>query len=146
MLRDKIEGLQLHLTIALQMLHDNRLYAKQSKCFFGHTSIEYLGHVISNNGVITDPEKITVVTNWPQPTTLKQLRGFLGLTGYYRLFVRNYGRIAKPLTDMLQKDAFQWNNVGIQAFSYLKQGMISAPILAIPDLSKEFGVETDASG
>ena len=60
-----------HLTIALHVLHDNRLYAKQSKCFFGHTSIEYLGHVISSSGVLTDPEKITAATNWPQPTTLK---------------------------------------------------------------------------
>ena len=135
-----------HLTIALQVLRDNKLYAKQSKCFFSHTSIEYLGHVISSRGVITDPKKITVVTNWPQPTTLKQLHGFFRLTCYYRLFVRNYGRIAKPLTDMLQKDAFQWTNAGIQAFSDLKQAMISTPILVIPYFSKEFVVEIDASG
>ena len=114
--------------------------------FFGHTSIEYLGHVISSNGVLTDPEKITAVMNWPQPTTLKHLCGFLGLTGYYRRFVRNYGKIAKPLMDMLKKYTSQWTSAGIQAFSDLKQVMIAASVLAIPDFSKEFVVETNASG
>ena len=96
-----------HLTIALQVLRDNQLFAKLRKCFFVQHNIEYLGHVISSQGVITDPKKIEAIMNWPQPATLKQLRGFLGLTGYYKRFVRNYGKIAKPLTDMLKKIAFQ---------------------------------------
>ncbi|KAL6311823.1 hypothetical protein AAG906_025778 [Vitis piasezkii] len=75
-----------HLSIALQVLRENLLYAKSNKCFFGHSSIEYLGHVISSEGVYTDPQKVAAVRDWPTPITLKQLRGFLGLTGYYRRF------------------------------------------------------------
>ncbi|RVW97424.1 Transposon Ty3-G Gag-Pol polyprotein [Vitis vinifera] len=135
-----------HLSIALQVLRENLLYAKSTKCFFGHSSIEYLGHVISSGGVYTDPQKVAAVRDWPTPITLKQLRGFLGLTGYYRRFVKDYGKIAKPLTDLLKKDAFHWTEGSNQAFMALKQAMITAPVLALPNFSKEFIIETDASG
>nr|CAN62821.1 hypothetical protein VITISV_013041 [Vitis vinifera] len=135
-----------HLSIALQVLRENLLYAKSNKCFFGHSSIEYLGHVISSGGVYTDPQKVVAVRDWPTPITLKQLRGFLGLTGYYRRFVKDYGKIAKPLTDLLKKDAFHWTEGSNQAFMALKQAMITAPVLALPNFSKEFIIETDASG
>ena len=135
-----------HLSIALQVLRENLLYAKSNKCFFGHSSIEYLGHVISSGGVYTDPQKVAAVRDWPTPITLKQLRGFLGLTGYYRRFVKDYGKIAKPLTDLLKKDAFHWTEGSNQAFMALKQAMITAPVLALPNFSKEFIIETDASG
>ncbi|RVW71683.1 Transposon Ty3-I Gag-Pol polyprotein [Vitis vinifera] len=135
-----------HLSIALQVLRENLLYAKSNKCFFGHSSIEYLGHVISSGGVYTDPQKVAAVRDWPTPITLKQLRGFLGLTGYYRRFVKDYGKIAKPLTDLLKKDIFHWTEGSNQAFMALKQAMITAPVLALPNFSKEFIIETDASG
>ncbi|RVW53188.1 Retrovirus-related Pol polyprotein from transposon 17.6 [Vitis vinifera] len=135
-----------HLSIALQVLRENLLYVKSNKCFFGHSSIEYLGHVISSGGVYTDPQKVAAVRDWPTPITLKQLRGFLGLTGYYRRFVKDYGKIAKPLTDLLKKDAFHWTEGSNQAFMALKQAMITAPVLALPNFSKEFIIETDASG
>ncbi|KAJ0545001.1 putative nucleotidyltransferase, Ribonuclease H [Helianthus annuus] len=129
----------------LQLFREHQLYAKKSKCSFGGSKVEYLGHVISKEGVSTDPSKIEAVKNWPTPTNVKQLRGFLGLTGYYRRFVSSYGTIAKPLTNLLQKDAFKWSNEAQQAFETLELAMIQALVLALPDWSQEFIVETDAS-
>jgi hypothetical protein len=90
----------------LETLQANQLFAKKSKCAFGEQQVEYLGHVISIKGVATDRKKIEVVANWPTPQTLKELRGFLGLAGYYRKFIRNFGIISKPLTDLLKKNSY----------------------------------------
>jgi len=108
--------------------------------------LEYLGHIISAQGVAIDPKKIEVVANWPTPTDLKQLWGFLGLSGYYRKFIKNYGLISRPLTDLLKKDVlFHWTPQLQMSFEALKQALISAPVLVLPDFSKPFTIETDAS-
>ena len=135
-----------HLQITLHTLRKNTLYAKKSKCIFRVKEVDYLGHVISAQGVTTDPSKVVAVKDWPTPTTVKQLRGFLGLTGYYRRFVRHYGQISKPLTDLLRKNAFHWDTSTQQAFDHLKEAMVTAPVLALPNFFKTFVVETDASG
>jgi hypothetical protein len=134
-----------HLATVLNLLREHHLVAKASKCFFGRDQVEYLGHIISKQGVATDPYKIQAIREWPLPIGLKQLRGFLGLTGYYRRFVRGYGSICKPLTQLLKKKAEGWNDAATTAFNQLKRIMTSAPVLALADFNKTFIVETDAS-
>lgn len=134
-----------HLQLTLQLLQDNQYYAKATKCLFGQTQISFLGHVVSVEGIDVDPEKIQAVLEWPIPTNVKELRGFLGLTGYYRRFVKNYGVIARPLTDLTQKNGFQWSLHAETAFQKLKQVLISVPVLGLPDFGQPFTIECDAS-
>jgi hypothetical protein len=95
----------------LETLRRHELYLKESKCSFAQDSLEYLGHIISSKGVSTDPSKITDMLNWPQPASMTELRAFLGLTGYYRKFVKGYGILSKPLTAILRLKHFEWNPV-----------------------------------
>lgn len=92
-----------HLKTVFDILKANKLFIKKSKCEFGCKRLEYLGHIIAEEGVAADSSKIQVMLNWPRPVTIKALRGFLGLTGYYRRFVKNYGVLSKPLTQLLKK-------------------------------------------
>lgn len=133
-----------HLRIVMSLLRQNQLYAKLSKCSFACTSIDYLGHVISSDGVATDPDKTSAMEQWPLPKTVTELHAFLGLTGYYRKFVKNYGIIAKPLTTLLTKKGFLWTEAATTAFNKLKLAMVSTPVLALPDFTQPFQVETDA--
>lgn len=105
--------------------------------------MEYLGHVISAKGVAVDPAKIECLKEWQKPKTLKGLRGFLGLAGYYRKFVKNFGWIAKPLTNMLKKDGFKWTPEADMAFLELQSAMTTTSVLALPDFSREFTLEPE---
>ncbi|CAM8968817.1 unnamed protein product [Rhodiola kirilowii] len=135
-----------HLHEVLQILQLNSFYAKPSKCDLARSSLAYLGHIISGSGVAVDPEKIKAISQWPCPTSVKQLRAFLGLTGYYRKFVANYASLVAPLTQLLRKDAFIWTALASEAFNALKKAMTSTPVLALPDFTQSFTVQTDASG
>ncbi|KAL0322049.1 UNVERIFIED_CONTAM: Retrovirus-related Pol polyprotein from transposon.6 [Sesamum calycinum] len=120
-----------HLRGVLELLRSQELYANKSKYSFAQQQVEYLAHVISVEGVATDPQKVQCMVNWPVSTTIKALRGFLGLTGYYRKFIKGYRK---------------WNEEAEVAFSKLKEVMCSTPVLASPDFTKPFVVETDACG
>ncbi|PNX98963.1 Ty3/gypsy retrotransposon protein [Trifolium pratense] len=130
----------------LQILRNHSLVANQKKCQFGQNTIEYLGHLITGTGVAVDPMKVESVIKWPTPKNVKGVRGFLGLTGYYRKFIKDYGKIAKPLTELTKKDGFNWGNPAQKAFEKLKEKLTTAPVLALPDFNREFVVECDASG
>ncbi|XP_071704563.1 uncharacterized mitochondrial protein AtMg00860-like [Rutidosis leptorrhynchoides] len=134
-----------HLQLVLEVMRSNTLFAKMSKCVFATSRVEYLGHVITAQGVSTESSKIEAIKNWPLPTSLKQLRGFLGLTGYYRRFIRNFAGISQPLTQLLKKDGFHWTPQATIAFETLKTAMQQAPVLQLPNFDMEFVVETDAS-
>lgn len=133
-----------HLEKVLKILQTHNFLAKISKCTFGKRTMNFLGHIITGKGVEPDPSKISVMVEWPIPKTIKQLRGFLGLIGYYRRFIKRYTEVATPMTDLLKKDSFIWNKKATSSFLSLKEAMTTTPILSYPDFSKQFIVETDA--
>jgi len=136
--------LELHLSHIQQVLlklREHHISLKASKCSFAQEKLEYLGHIISAEGVATDATKTHAMLQWPTPQSVTELRAFLGLTGYYRRFVKNYGILAHPLTQLLKKKMFQWSPTAQQAFDHLKQAMSTTPVLALPNFSQPFTVE-----
>ena len=124
-----------HLQLVFSTLRSHQLFANIKKCIFRQNRIDYLGHVIDAQGVPADPSKIQAMVEWANPSNLRGLCGFLGLTDYYRKFVRNYSSLAWPLTQQLKKDVFHWNEEANLAFQKLKRVMNSLPVLALPDFS-----------
>jgi len=125
---------------------EHKLALKRSKCSFGEESVAYLGHIISADGVAMDPAKVAAVETWPRPRNLRALRGFLGLIGYYRKFIAGYREVTAPLTALLKKEAFRWSEDAEEAFIQLKQALMTAPLLQMPDFTRRFVVDCDASG
>ncbi|GKD52787.1 putative mitochondrial protein, partial [Tanacetum coccineum] len=134
-----------HLQLVLETMRRHKLYAKLSKCVFGTTHVEYLGYVISKEGMSTKPNKVRAMQDWPILTTLKQLKGFLGLTGYYRRFIKGFASLSRPLTQLLKENAFKWNSEAQLSFEPLKKAMVEAPVLGLPDFNQPFVIEIDAS-
>jgi hypothetical protein len=128
------------------LLSQHQLFLKQSKCVFGTSEVKYLGHLFGKADVRVDPKKIQAMQDWPHPKTLKSLHGFMGLTGYYRKFVKNYGKIAAPLTTLLKNNSFTWTPAATQDFQTLNMAMCTTPILALPDFTKNFVLECDVLG
>lgn len=135
-----------HLEAVFNTLTQSSFYLRASKCVFAKTNLQYLGHMVSAASIAPDPSKISAMLDWPIPTSTTDLRGFLGLTGFYRRFIRGYAQLAAPLTTLLRKDNFFWNDEAARAFNTLKQVMTTALVLTPLDFDIPFCLETDASG
>ena len=130
----------------LEKLREHKLYAKFSKCEFWLDEVGFLGHVMTKDGVAVDPAKVSAVTEWESPKSVKEVRSFLGLAGYYRRFIENFSKVAKPMTELLKKDKkFAWSEGCELSFQELKKRLVTAPVLCLPDLEKDFQVYCDAS-
>ncbi|KAJ9514002.1 hypothetical protein QJQ45_021113 [Haematococcus lacustris] len=140
-----------HLRQVLQLMRENKFYAKLAKCEFNKTQLAFLGHIVGSKGIAVDPAKVQVVKEWPTPRNLTDLQAFLGLANYFRRFISNFSSLAAPLTNLTSKQvaaAYDWEHFGgaeLEAFNALKEALCSAPVLALPDFSKPFVVCTDAS-
>ena len=136
-----------HVAAVLQTLREHKLYAKASKCEFFKQRVDFLGYTITSEGITMDVSKVKAIREWPHLKTVRDVRSFLGLAGYYRKFVRDFSKIAAPLTELLKNDvSFTWGDEQRAAFDALKNAIASAPILVSPDMTKPFVVTTDASG
>ncbi len=143
---DTLEELRILTHQVLQKIDEYDLFLKPEKCFFAQTTIEYLGLVISAGRVSMDPAKVTGITNWPNPRTLKQLQAFLGFCNFYRRFILDYSRLARPLFNLTRKDVpFTWTPEADAAFTLLKTTFTTAPVLALPDHTRPFRLIVDAS-
>ncbi|GJQ90309.1 putative reverse transcriptase domain-containing protein [Tanacetum coccineum] len=135
-----------HLKANLGLLKKEELYAKFSKCEFWILKVQFIGHVIDSQGIHLDPAKIESIKDWTSPNTLKEIRQFLGLVGYFRRFTEGFSKVAKPMTKLMKKKvAFEWGNKQEAAFQTLKNKLCSAPILAFPQGAENFIVYCDAS-
>lgn len=140
------ENMMENLQHVFQRLHQAGLKLKAKKCNLFATRVSYLGHIISKDDISTDPEKVRAVAEWPVPATVTELRSFLGLCSYYRRFIQNFAAVAKPLHRLTEKGRkFLWNKEAQEAFEVLRNKLITAPILALPDITKPFVLDTDAS-
>ncbi|GJZ27872.1 putative nucleotidyltransferase, ribonuclease H [Tanacetum coccineum] len=130
---------EVHLKLVLELLRKEKLYAKFSKCEFWLQEVHFLGHVVNQSGIHVDPSKIEAVKNWKAPTTPSEVRSFLGLAGYYRRFIANFSKIAKPLTSLTQKNQkYEWGEKEEEAFQTLKNNLCGDPILLLPDEIEDF--------
>jgi hypothetical protein len=128
-------------------LREHQLYVKFSKCAFWLEEIQFLGHVLSANGIVVDPSKVKDILEWKPPTTVHQVRSFLGLADSYHRFIPDFSKIVKPITSLLKNDTkFNWSSRCNEAFEQLKVLLTTAPILAQPDIEKPFDVYCDTSG
>ena len=118
-----------------------------SKCTFFAKKVEYLGFIVSKEGIAVDPAKVQDIIDWPQPKNVKEVRGFLGITSWYRVFIKGYTKIAAPITKLLKKNAkIIWSQEQEQSFEELKAILTCAPVLKLPDFNTPFEVITDANG
>jgi hypothetical protein len=129
-----------HVRTVFRTLQDHQLMLKRTNCAFGLQSVAYLGH-----GVTMDKQKVQAVLDWPVPRSTRAVRGFLGLAGYYRRFIKDFGVIATPLTTLLRKEGYRWSVDAERAFRALQQALTSAPVLQLLDFNRDFIVECDAS-
>lgn len=136
-----------HVREVLQILRDSAFYAKLSKCEFEQEELKFLGHIIGRHGIRPDPQKTAAVDNWPKPTSVTEVRSFLGLANYFRKFIQGFSKLAAPLTALtkLNADIDSWDAACDKSFAGVKRALMTAPTLALPDFSKPFELISDAS-
>src|SRR6202522_3523501 len=140
------EDLERYTKLVLQRLWENDLFLKALKCEFNKTRVEYLGMIIEEEKMAMDPIKLGGIRDWPIPTTVKQVRSFLGFGNFYKRFIHRFSELARPLNDLTKKDKkFEWTNECQDAFDTLKKKFTEEPVLMIPDHSRPFQIESDAS-
>ncbi|GJS24935.1 putative reverse transcriptase domain-containing protein [Tanacetum coccineum] len=136
-----------HLKTILDLLKEEKLYAKFSKCEFWLKEVQFLGHVVNRDGIHVDPSKVESVKNWKTLESPTEIRSFLGLAGYYQRFIENFSKIAKPLTLLTQKNkAYVWGDKQEEAFRILKEKLCNAPVLALPDGPNDLAKILEAQG
>jgi hypothetical protein len=135
-----------HLQEVFDRIRSANMKLKLSKCDFMRDKMVYLGHVVSKEGIMPDPDKVKVIKDLAPPANVRSVRSFLGMASFYRRYIRNFAAIAKPLTELTKKNAeFSWNEEKQSSFEALKQCLISAPILKLPEIGKSFALYTDSS-
>ena len=131
----------------LETLRQHQLKAKFLKCHFWKKEVKFLGHVVSEKGLSIDLAKIEAVNNWKRPGTVTEIKSFLGLAGYYRRFIKDFSRIAAPMTKLTWKDVkFVWTDKCEEAFQKLKHLLTNAQVLVVPEGNQDLVVYTDACG
>jgi hypothetical protein len=135
-----------HLRKVFQRLRENKLYAKFEKCEFGVTKVDFLGHTITQKGLKMDDCKVKAILDWELPRSISALRSFLGLTSYYRKFIKNFAKIVMLLTNLLKKSSgtYDWDGVCGEGFETLKGILVKAPMLKLLDFDKDFEICSDA--
>ena len=136
-----------HVEVVLSRLKKEKLYVAPKKCSFMEEETEFLGMIVGRNGLRVNPAKIAVIQTWPRPTTLTELRSFIGLLQFFRRFIKDFSKIASPLTALTRKRSgiHKWNDTCTNAFRTLKKALVTAPVLVSPDWSKPFRCHVDAS-
>jgi hypothetical protein len=136
-----------HLCKVFQRLRENKLYVKFKKCEFEVKEVDFLGHRIIQEGLKMDDHKVKAILDWELPKSVLTLRSFLGLASYYCKFIKNFAKMAAPLTNLLKKFAgtYEWDGACDEAFETLKGILVKAPVLKLLDFDKDFEIHSDAS-